>query len=469
VTDTQLLEAKTPELVRVYVTGLLGEFEHTVPFPREAAFVVLHGPNGIGKTHLLQLIVAIFRGDSFALANIPFASARLDFHDGSAIEVLRQPREDVDADAEEVALAWSVSLILFRGDKAVDRWEPQFGAPRMTPPFARHLDQYYPYLDRVGPRTWLDTRSGRRMSLWDIHRAHPELRRFLRFGEPGEPFQEPNGPLAEYIGRLKVHLIETQRLLPASGAATHVREMPSRTPGAATVDHFAQDLTDKLNRALALNSRTSQQLDRSFPRRLLSEDSTAVGLTDEMIRDRYDEQSLLRDNLARISVLDAADDLPLPARALEAWERRVLWYYLEDTEKKLSTFRELLDKVNLLVEVVNARFLRKKLHIDPVRGFDIVTRRGERLSPASLSSGEQHELVLLYDLLFNVQRGTLVLIDEPEISLHVAWQQQFLNDLNRIATLTSVRFVVATHSPQIVNKWWSHAVALADDEAVEKA
>src|SRR5690349_22975449 len=36
----------------------------------------------------------------------------------------------------------------------------------------------------------------------------------------------------------------------------------------------------------------------------------------------------------------------------------------------------------------------------------------------ALSSGEQHELVLLFDLIFRVEKNTLVLIDEPELSLH---------------------------------------------------
>ena len=70
-----------------------------------------------------------------------------------------------------------------------------------------------------------------------------------------------------------------------------------------------------------------------------------------------------------------------------------------------------------------------------------------------LSSGEQHELVLLYDLLFNVQPGALVLIDEPEISLHVSWQKRFIEDLQRISRLVKFRSVVATHSPQIAGKW----------------
>jgi predicted ATP-dependent endonuclease of OLD family len=71
--------------------------------------------------------------------------------------------------------------------------------------------------------------------------------------------------------------------------------------------------------------------------------------------------------------------------------------------------------------------------------------------------------VLAYDLLFNVKPDALVLIDEPEISLHVAWQQQFLNDIARIAEVASLRFIIATHSPQIIHKWWAQAVALGPD------
>jgi predicted ATP-binding protein involved in virulence len=57
----------------------------------------------------------------------------------------------------------------------------------------------------------------------------------------------------------------------------------------------------------------------------------------------------------------------------------------------------------------------------------------------------------------------LVLIDEPEISLHVGWQKEFLADIIRIANVSSLRFIIATHSPQIINKWWPRAVALHPD------
>ena len=97
---------------------------------------------------------------------------------------------------------------------------------------------------------------------------------------------------------------------------------------------------------------------------------------------------------------------------------------------------------------MNSRFLFKSIRIDQERGLVVATDRGEELSPSQLSSGEQHELVLAYSLLFRVSSGSLVLVDEPEISLHVSWQQNFLDDIARIAEVASLRFIVATHSPQ---------------------
>ena len=73
---------------------------------------------------------------------------------------------------------------------------------------------------------------------------------------------------------------------------------------------------------------------------------------------------------------------------------------------------------------------------------------------AELSSGEQHELVLIYGLLFIVEEGSIILIDEPELSLHVTWQKNFITDIQKIQELKKLRVVIATHSPQIIHDKW---------------
>jgi len=77
-------------------------------------------------------------------------------------------------------------------------------------------------------------------------------------------------------------------------------------------------------------------------------------------------------------------------------------------------------------------------------------RDQQELSLDSLSSGEQHEIVLTYDLLFKVVPNSLVLIDEPELSLHPSWQKRFLPDLLEIVKIANFDVIIATHSPYIV-------------------
>ena len=93
-------------------------------------------------------------------------------------------------------------------------------------------------------------------------------------------------------------------------------------------------------------------------------------------------------------------------------------------------------------------------------GFIFAGANGEPLPLAALSSGEQHEVVLLYDLLFRVEPDSLILIDEPEISLHITWQQEFVNDLEKVVKLSGVDVLLATHSPEIIGEHWDWTVAL---------
>jgi AAA domain, putative AbiEii toxin, Type IV TA system len=95
--------------------------------------------------------------------------------------------------------------------------------------------------------------------------------------------------------------------------------------------------------------------------------------------------------------------------------------YADDTEQKLGIFDELAQKRDLLTTIINDRFLYKIMTLSKEEGFVFTTENGTSLPLENLSSGEQHELVLFYDLLFRVTRGSLILIDEPELALHVVW------------------------------------------------
>lgn len=129
--------------------------------------------------------------------------------------------------------------------------------------------------------------------------------------------------------------------------------------------------------------------------------------------------------------------------------------YLNDLEQKLSVFDELLEKLELFTSILNERrFTYKSIAIDREKGFYFKTTKDKILDLNELSSGEQHEVVLLYELIFKTRPGIMVLIDEPEISLHISWQKEFLDDLLRIIKIQDFQVLIATHSPSIINDRW---------------
>ncbi len=75
---------------------------------------------------------------------------------------------------------------------------------------------------------------------------------------------------------------------------------------------------------------------------------------------------------------------------------------------------------------------------------------------------------MFYELLFKVPENSLVLIDEPEISLHVVWQKEFLTDLEDIIKIRNFDILLATHSPSIINGNWNLTVELNKDKINEK-
>ena len=125
-----------------------------------------------------------------------------------------------------------------------------------------------------------------------------------------------------------------------------------------------------------------------------------------------------------------------------------------------ADFEENTDKIELLVKIINSRFVQKRLEINRQGGFVFTTSQGRTLRPDQLSSGEKHVIVLFYELLFKVRPDSLILIDEPELSLHIVWQQQFIRDLQAIIGLAGFDALIATHSPQIIHDRWDLAVEL---------
>ena len=86
---------------------------------------------------------------------------------------------------------------------------------------------------------------------------------------------------------------------------------------------------------------------------------------------------------------------------------------------------------------------------------------GDTLYPYQLSSGEKQMLVILLTVLVQDNRSGVLFMDEPEVSLHVEWQQRLISLIRELNP--NVQIVLTTHSPAMIMDGWMDAVTEVSD------
>jgi predicted ATP-dependent endonuclease of OLD family len=127
----------------------------------------------------------------------------------------------------------------------------------------------------------------------------------------------------------------------------------------------------------------------------------------------------------------------------------------EDFDKKsneyYSDIKTYLDTINKFL-IDSSKELTFHKSLSEIT-FNVLDKSGKFISKnrdiKTLSSGEKQVLILLTYLKFYNKDGTIFIIDEPELSLHPKWQEEFLNAV-RVLTPKNTQIVIATHSPIIV-------------------
>lgn len=420
-------------LIGIKIEKLFGIFDYDIVF-KEEGITILTGPNGYGKTTILKILDALASQNGLFFIRLLFKKIILNFSNGKIITL-----EKVKGDVSIISSDGSISLSL--NNKKIDS-----ALKRL--PFFHQIDE-----DR-----WLDGRTDEII----YHKDDVLQRIILEFPDLAEDFKISRFPKFSKIPI--VYFISVQRLLrPVSNSKIRrSRDFdfhPNKGINAFsnTIEEYAQELRDTIRDTLAQSSQTAQILDSSFPSRLFKQKE---GISENDFQQRFEKVKDIQKLLGQYGLFDVKEDNHPTYKHEDA---KALSVYIDDAETKLKAFYGLLEKLSIFTEILNERrFTFKKIAISKDEGFKFTTDNNLPLALGDLSSGEQQEVVLLYELLFKVKAGTLVLIDEPELSLHVVWQKQFLDDLFRIIKLQKINIVVATHSPQIINNHWDLTVDLEE-------
>jgi predicted ATP-binding protein involved in virulence len=445
---------------RISVKQLFNTFDHSIPLDLVGRITIIHGLNGLGKTTVLRMVKNLCSGRYAELNAVPFKKLKLDFDNGASISVTKSPEE---SEAKENKKRHPLTIRHYASGGSKESYKPPIGGESHVMPEAiEWLDRRVPGLDRVGPGRWRYTPTREVLSTDEV------LERFGEYLPPGLSLIPTDAPewLQTLNKEISVRLIETQRLVAARVYRPH-QDYDEGGIGPAIVMHSG-DLASRIARQESEYGALSQSLDRSFPMRYVQQ-KTRISMSEDELRTRFQNLESKRAKLEEAGLLEKEKTgFELPAEMDEA-TKGVMSIYVRDIEEKLGVFDNLAARIDLFRDILNEHFMYKELRVSKRKGFRFFsTRTSEELDATDLSSGEQHEVVVLYELLFHVQGNSLVMIDEPEISLHIAWQEEFLRDLQQIIKLSPFDAVIATHSPQIVNDRWNLTVELTGPEEQKK-
>jgi predicted ATP-binding protein involved in virulence len=454
----------------ITVKKLFGIFDHEIPLNMDDRITIIHAPNGFGKTIILKMIYGLFNRSYKDFRSIPFKEFKVDFDDYPSICVNQEKVNENDYEMyhnvnQSISDLFSNSEIVFKLTENVEPVHLNFlyraFYDLMGPKELLETIDLIPEFERVNPKYWIFTPTGEFFSLADILD-------YIIYNNVLKDYIENEVIMPEWFNnfhkKINIYLIQTQRLqniitvLNPSHLAYIGKDITI-----SKVETYANDLKEEIKKKRDEFATLSQAIDRTFPTRLVEkmENHNHQSLTNDQLNDELKKLEKRRLELREAGLFDEDKDMNfLPPEKTSEYTKEVLVIYMRDVEKKLSVFNEIASKIHLFKKMINKRFQYKEIYISKESGFHFVSSDGTRLPLNALSSGEQHELVMLYQLLFKTQPDSLILIDEPEMSLHVAWQVQFLKDFLKIAKLAELDIILATHSPEIIYDRWDLTVEL---------
>lgn len=436
-------------LEKLFVKKLFGLFDNEINF-RDGGITVIVGQNGCGKTTMLHILNAIFSKNHSQLFQYQFDYIELTIPNHVLkIEVIDEYLKD-----EEVTIK---SLKYYVDSRALEKCYRENSKINSPSFWIRAI----PSLRRRSGNTFYDMREGEVLTLSEVIDAYfDELPEEIK----NDIIAMPN-EVQELIRDLQIELITTERL------KRIYRDDEYR--GMEFIQKFAveecsEELRNNIKNILSEYANTSQKLDEQFPSKILKAIKKHEQFSEVELKDNIQRIDELRKKHVKAGVLEENNDkfLDINPEVLDESTAAILTIYYQDMKIKLDSLNSISDRIVLFKNMIANKFgTNKEISISKDSGIIILQKPSNKnVELRFLSSGEQQELVLLYNLIFKGEKEKLILIDEPEISLNVSWQREFLDDMKKIVKMNGFSILIATHSPQIINDNWGLVESLGDYE-----
>jgi ABC-type lipoprotein export system ATPase subunit len=146
------------------------------------------------------------------------------------------------------------------------------------------------------------------------------------------------------------------------------------------------------------------------------------------------------------------------AALYHAWRSHALVQEYEALQKEKDKI--FISRDNFFI-LLNELFQgRKKVSLSKKNELEFKTPDNKQILIEELSSGEKQLLIILGEALLQQEQAYIYMADEPELSLHVKWQEALTSSISRLNPYAQIIF--ATHSPDIVNGHTDKIIEMGD-------
>ncbi|MCP3683098.1 MAG: AAA family ATPase [bacterium] len=144
---------------------------------------------------------------------------------------------------------------------------------------------------------------------------------------------------------------------------------------------------------------------------------------------------------------EEAIDIKINLQSLEALQqtRKIIKLSL-DAEKETSI---IFSQITLFIDILSEFITDKKFSFS--HGDLRIEAHEEEIHYDGLSSGEKQLLIIFIETLLQKQDQYIFLTDEPELSLHIAWQRKIIPAIKKLNP--NAQIIAATHSPEVASKY----------------
>lgn len=177
----------------------------------------------------------------------------------------------------------------------------------------------------------------------------------------------------------------------------------------------------------------------------------------------YDRPLIMGDFTARMADPNVKSELDWQLYLLQ---RRYLDYQVNIGNKMIELLhgneedRQLAANISLpkrhFQDMIDELFSYTRKTIDRKRNEIAFYQDKELLSPYKLSSGEKQMLVILLTALVRNGSRSVLIMDEPEASLHIEWQQKLISMIRELNP--KLQLILTTHSPAVIMDGWLDCV-----------